>query len=73
MTTLIPKKYFINVDMKVEEEFLPRYINFLTDLLFSRCTHMFMSILTKYSVPAYEYRGHTITRNSTVPANKNSS
>ena len=28
--------------MEVEEEFRPRYINFLTDLLFSRCTDRYL-------------------------------
>ena len=34
----VRKRYFTNVDMESEEEFRPRYVEFLTDLMYSRCT-----------------------------------
>ena len=37
-TAQVRKRYFTNVDMESEEEFRPRYVEFLTDLMYSRCT-----------------------------------
>jgi len=55
LTRQVRKKYFTNVDMENEEEFRPRYIEFLTDLMYTRCTDRFARILANHSVPTYEY------------------
>ncbi len=55
MTRQIRKKYFVNVDMENEDEFRPQFINFLTDLMYTRCTDRFAKILANHSVPTYEY------------------
>ena len=34
----VRKRYFVNVDMENEDEFRPKYVDFLTDLMFTRCT-----------------------------------
>ena len=49
------KRYFTNVDMESEEEFRPRYVEFLTDLMYTRCTDRFAKLLSNHSVPTYEY------------------
>ena len=41
--------------MENEEEFRPKYVEFLTDLMYSRCTDRFAKILANHSVPTYEY------------------
>merc|ERR1712217_612724 len=41
--------------MESEEEFRPRYVEFLTDLMYSRCTDRFAKLLANQSVPTYEY------------------
>merc|ERR1711936_1189057 len=55
ITRQVRKKYFTNVDMENEEEFRPKYIEFLTDLMYTRCTDRFAKILANHSVPTYEY------------------
>ena len=49
------KRYFVNVDLENEDEFRPRYVEFLTDLMYTRCTDRFAKILANHSVPTYEY------------------
>ena len=51
----VRKRYFTNVDMENEEEFRPKYVEFLTDLMYTRCTDRFAKILANHSVPTYEY------------------
>ena len=41
----VRKKYFLNIDMESEDEFRPRYVQFLTDLLITRCTDRFIRLL----------------------------
>merc|ERR1719150_3674772 len=55
LTRQVRKRYFTNVDMESEEEFRPRYVEFLTDLMYSRCTDRFAKLLANHSVPTYEY------------------
>ena len=54
-TTQVRKRYFTNVDMESEEEFRPKFVEFLTDLMYSRCTDQFARLLVNHSVPTYEY------------------
>jgi len=51
----IQKRYFANTDMESEDEFRPKYVEFLTDLLFTRCIDRFASHLANNSVPTYMY------------------
>ena len=53
--TQVRKRYFTNVDMESEEEFRPKFVEFLTDLMYSRCTDQFARLLVNHSVPTYEY------------------
>ncbi len=55
ITRQVRKKYFVNVDMENEDEFRPRFVEFLTDLMYTRCTDRFAKILANHSVPTYEY------------------
>ena len=55
MTKQVRKRYFTNVDMESEEEFRPKFVEFLTDLMYSRCTDQFARLLANHSVPTYEY------------------
>jgi len=55
LTRQVRKRYFTNVDMESEEEFRPRYVEFLTDLMYTRCTDRFAKLLSNHSVPTYEY------------------
>lgn len=55
ITRQVRKKYFVNVDMENEDEFRPKYVEFLTDLMYTRCTDKFAKILANHSVPTYEY------------------
>jgi carboxylesterase type B len=55
ITRQVRKKYFVNVDMEDEDEFRPRFVDFLTDLMFTRCTDKFAKILANHSVPTYQY------------------
>jgi len=55
ITRQVRKRYFTNVDMESEDEFRTKYVEFLTDLLYSRCTDRFAKILANHSVPTYEY------------------
>ncbi len=55
ITRQVRKKYFVNVDMEDEDEFRPRFVEFLTDLMYTRCTDRFAKILANHSVPTYEY------------------
>ena len=41
--------------MESEEEFRPKFVEFLTDLMYTRCTDRFAKILANHSVPTYEY------------------
>jgi len=55
ITRQVRKRYFVNIDMESEDEFRPAYVDFLTDLMYSRCTDRFAKILANHSVPTYEY------------------
>lgn len=55
ITRQLRKKYFTNVDMENEDEFRPKYVDLLTDLMYTRCTDRFAKILANHSVPTYEY------------------
>jgi len=55
ITRQVRKRYFVNVDMESEDEFRPKYVEFLTDLMYSRCTDQFARLLANHSVPTYEY------------------
>jgi len=55
ITRQVRKKYFVNVDLENEDEFRPKYVDFLTDLMYTRCTDRFAKILANHSVPTYEY------------------
>merc|ERR1712088_719636 len=55
LTRQVRKRYFTNVDMENEEEFRPKHIEFLTDLMYTRCTDRFAKLLANHSVPTYEY------------------
>lgn len=55
ITRSVRKRYFVNVDMENEDEFRPKFVDFLTDLMYTRCTDKFAKILTNHSVPTYEY------------------
>jgi carboxylesterase type B len=55
ITRQVRKKYFVNVDMENEDEFRPKYVDFLTDLMYTRCTDKFAKALANHSVPTYEY------------------
>jgi carboxylesterase type B len=55
MTRQVRKKYFVNVDMENEDEFRPKFVDFLTDLMYTRCTDRFARLLANHSVPTYEY------------------
>ena len=55
ITRQVRKKYFVNVDMENEDEFRPKFVEFLTDLMYTRCTDKFAKILANHSVPTYEY------------------
>ena len=48
-------RYFVDVDLENEDEFRPKYVEFLTDLMYTRCTDRFAKILANHSVPTYEY------------------
>ncbi len=52
----VRKKYFLNVDMENEEEFRPRYLQLLTDLLFTRCTDRFARLLANQGSPPDLFR-----------------
>jgi hypothetical protein len=49
----VTKKYFLNIDMESEEEFRPRYVQLLTDLLYSRCTDRFARLLANQERPRH--------------------
>jgi len=51
----VQKRYFANTDMESEDEFRPKYVNFLTDLLYTRCVDRFAKVLSSHSVPTYQY------------------
>jgi para-nitrobenzyl esterase len=55
ITRQVRKKYFVNVDMENEDEFRPKFVEFLTDLMYTRCTDRFAKLLANHSVPTYEY------------------
>jgi len=55
ITRQVRKKYFVNVDLENEDEFRPKYVDFLTDLMYTRCTDRFAKILANHSVPTYQY------------------
>lgn len=55
ITRQVRKRYFVNVDLENEDEFRPKYVDFLTDLMYTRCTDRFAKILANHSVPTYEY------------------
>jgi carboxylesterase type B len=61
ITRQVRKRYFVNVDLENEDEFRPKFVDFLTDLMYTRCTDRFAKILANHSVPTYEsvfeYRG----------------
>merc|ERR1711988_1104458 len=55
ITRQVRKKYFVNVDLENEDEFRPKFVDFLTDLMYTRCTDRFAKILANHSVPTYQY------------------
>ncbi|ODM99620.1 Esterase E4 [Orchesella cincta] len=55
ITKAVKKRYFTNVDMENEDEFRPRYIEFLTDLLFTRFSSLYGNGLANQTVPVYYY------------------
>jgi len=55
ITRQVRKKYFVNVDLENEDEFRPKYVEFLTDLMYTRCTDRFAKLLANHSVPVYQY------------------
>jgi len=55
ITRQVRKRYFVGVDLENEDEFRPKYVEFLTDLMYTRCTDRFAKILANHSVPTYEY------------------
>jgi len=55
ITRQVRKRYFVNVDLENEDEFRPKYVDFLTDLMYTRCTDRFAKILANHSVPTYQY------------------
>jgi len=55
ITRQVRKRYFVNVDLENEDEFRPKYVDFLTDLMCTRCTDRFAKILANHSVPTYQY------------------
>jgi len=55
ITRQVRKRYIVNVDLENEDEFRPRFVEFLTDLMYTRCTDRFTKILANHSVPTYEY------------------
>merc|ERR1712001_590985 len=61
ITRQVRKRYFVNVDLENEDEFRPKFVDFLTDLMYTRCADRFAKILANHSVPTYEsvfeYRG----------------
>ncbi|XP_059353517.1 carboxylesterase 4A-like [Daphnia carinata] len=61
LSKAIRRKYFRNVDLDEEDQFRPKYVEFLTDLLYTRCTDRYSRLLANHSVPIYryvfEYRG----------------
>jgi len=61
ITRLVRKHYFVNVDLENEDEFRPKYVDFLGDLLFTRCVAKFNNHLLANQVKTYgynfEYRG----------------
>merc|ERR1711988_595433 len=55
ITRQVRKKYFVNVDLENEDEFRPKFVDFLTDLMYTRCTDRYAKILANHSVPTYQY------------------
>lgn len=55
ITRQVRKRYFVNVDLEDEDEFRPRYNEFLTDILFTRCTAKMAEVVASHSVPTYAY------------------
>lgn len=55
ITRQVRKRYFVNVDLEDEDEFRPRYNEFLTDMMFTRCTDKFATTVANHSVPTYAY------------------
>ncbi len=49
------KRYFVNVDLENEDEFRPRYVEFLTDLMYTRCTDKFAKMLANHTTPTFQY------------------
>ena len=50
ITRLVRKHYFVNVDMENEDEFRPKYTDFLSDLLFTRCVAKFNDHMVQHNV-----------------------
>ena len=50
ITRLVRKHYFVNVDMENEDDFRPKYTDFLSDLLFTRCAAQFHNHLVQHDV-----------------------
>jgi len=65
ITRQVRKRYFVNVDLEDEDEFRPRYNEFLTDMMFTRSTDKLATLVASHGVPVYafsfDYRGqHSI-------------
>jgi len=54
-TKLIKRRYFQNIDLENEDEFRPRYVEFLTDILYTRFSSKYASLLANQSIPVYFY------------------
>ncbi|KAI9564535.1 hypothetical protein GHT06_008274 [Daphnia sinensis] len=55
LSKAIRHKYFRNVDLDEEDQFRPKYVEFLTDLLYTRCMDRYSHLLANHSVPIYRY------------------
>lgn len=55
ITRQVRKRYFVNADLEDEDEFRPRYSEFLTDMMFTRCTDKFATTVANHSAPTYGY------------------
>ncbi|OXA64027.1 neuroligin-4, X-linked [Folsomia candida] len=55
ITRAIKKRYFTNIDVENEDEFTPRYVELLTDMLFTRFSSKYAGMLSNNSIPVYYY------------------
>ncbi|KAK2724449.1 cholinesterase 1-like [Artemia franciscana] len=55
LTRAIRKRYFMNADLEDETQFRSKYVEVLTDLLYTRCTDNFVKLLTNKSHIVFRY------------------